>query len=90
MNDIKEIPTTELIADWTASYADVALCLQSIQDGKLTYGKGESVHERLDANRNIVGAIQMEMERRYGDASTAKSYWTHGLLDLAAKTSGQR
>jgi hypothetical protein len=65
MNDITEIPTSELENDLAASLQDIKVCTIAIREGIATYSGG-SVQDRLDTNRAIVQKIKAELAQREG------------------------
>lgn len=65
MNDITEIPTSELENDLAASLQDIKVCTIAIREGITAYSGG-SVQHRLDTNRAIVQKIKTELVQREG------------------------
>jgi hypothetical protein len=64
MIDIETIPTFELKEDLAESIGDIELCERAIKAGVTTYGKNESVQNRLDANKRIKQKIETELKKR--------------------------
>ncbi len=71
MEDITEIPHTELMKDKHESIADIDVCQLALAQGVTTYGKGRSVRERLKVNQGIVAKIDTELARRKAEAAPA-------------------
>lgn len=61
---MRAFPTAELVADREASLKDIRICQMALALGITTYGAGQRVQERLDANQRIVDAIEAELARR--------------------------
>lgn len=64
MAEIASIPKQELVDDREASLADMAVCMLALAVGITHHKDGMPVCHRLDRNREIVKAIDAELERR--------------------------
>ena len=64
MIDIKSLPMAELLTDRAESVADMDACARALTAGIVSYGRGESVQERLRINKEIVAKIDAELKRR--------------------------
>ena len=63
MENINEIPLSELYEDLQASKDDIILCEKALSMG-IDYYSGGSTKERIEKNKKIIHVIEKELERR--------------------------
>jgi hypothetical protein len=66
--EISEIPMAELEKDLEDSIQDIFVCKLALLLGQTTYGVGESVEERIQANEGITEKIRTEIARRSNES----------------------
>lgn len=62
--DIKHMGTEELLVDLGESELDILNCEEALAIGMTTYGRGNSVEDRIRDNRKIIVMITDELDRR--------------------------
>jgi hypothetical protein len=61
--DLSKIPSDKMLNDWLEVLKDIALCEKALELGITEY-HGNSVQERLDANKQARATIEAELEIR--------------------------
>ena len=62
--NLTHLPVSVLVNDRSLILADIKLCEKALRMGVRNDGHGNTIQDRLDANRRTVQAIEAELWRR--------------------------